>query len=88
MRWIYHEPLDIERRQTGTNMKKNLLIFLIPLLLSMQLFAVEAKSGPMIHIDPIEHTFPVVFEGEALSHEFKVMNKGTADLEIKDVTHQ
>ena len=48
----------------------------------------RAEDGPIIHIDPITHTFPAVFEGEILSHDFKVLNKGSADLEIKDVTHQ
>jgi len=48
----------------------------------------RAEDGPIIHIDPITHTFPPVFEGETVSHDFKVENKGSADLEIKDVTHQ
>ena len=69
-------------------MKKNTLKFLILLLFTIQLIVAEAYGGPVIHIDPVEHTFPAVFEGEALSHNFKVMNKGTADLEIRDVTHQ
>lgn len=48
----------------------------------------RAQEGPVIHIDPITYTFPNVFEGESLSHDFVVSNRGTADLEIKDVTHQ
>ncbi|UCE52169.1 MAG: hypothetical protein JSV31_23355 [Desulfobacterales bacterium] len=48
----------------------------------------RAEDGPIINIDPTIYTFPPVFEGETLSHDFKVLNKGSADLEIKDVTHQ
>jgi hypothetical protein len=47
-----------------------------------------AGEGPSIHIDPVTYTFPPVSEGETLSHEFVVSNRGSADLEIKDVTHQ
>jgi len=46
------------------------------------------SDGPIIHIDPITHTFPAAFEGQTLSHDFVVSNQGSADLEIKDVTHQ
>ena len=46
------------------------------------------SDGPIIHIDPITHTFPSAFEGQTLSHDFVVSNQGSADLEIKDVTHQ
>ncbi|MGD8522892.1 MAG: hypothetical protein PVF56_17215 [Desulfobacterales bacterium] len=61
--------------------------FFAILVINAQIMA-RAAGNPIIHIDPVEHTFPTVFEGEALSHKFKVMNKGTADLEIKDVTHR
>ena len=47
-----------------------------------------ADDGPIIYIDPTTYTFPTVFEGEPLSYDFAVSNRGTADLEIKDVTHQ
>lgn len=69
-------------------MKKNILITLITLLFAMQAMPAEAKAGPIIHIDPVTYTFAAVFEGQPLTHDFKVQNKGSADLEIKDVTHQ
>ena len=47
-----------------------------------------AQGGPIIHIDPITHTFASAFEGQTLSHDFVVTNRGSSDLEIKDVTHQ
>lgn len=49
---------------------------------------IGAQSGPVIHIDPITYTFPTVFEGEILSYDFVISNRGATDLEIKDVTHQ
>ena len=45
-------------------------------------------DGPIIHIDSITYIFPTAFEGQTLSHDFIVANRGSADLEIKDVTHQ
>jgi hypothetical protein len=53
-----------------------------------QIILAKTENGPIIQIDPITHTFPAVFESEILSHDFKVLNKGSANLEIKDVTHQ
>jgi hypothetical protein len=47
----------------------------------------QPESTPVIHFDQITHTFSAVFEGEQLSHSFKLINQGTADLEILDVTH-
>ena len=65
-----------------------LLIFFVIFLIPSQIRLATAENGPIIHIDSISHTFPDVFEGEMLSHDFTVMNKGSADLVIKDVTHQ
>jgi hypothetical protein len=64
------------------------LIFLMVFLFTSQIGVAIAENVPIIHIDPTTHTFPAVFEGETLSHDFTVMNKGSADLVIKDVTHQ
>jgi hypothetical protein len=76
-------------------MKSNRIIVLIKLLMFFLLFLIHgriplasAADGPMIHIDPTTHTFLKVFEGEILSHDFVVSNRGSADLEINDVTHQ
>jgi hypothetical protein len=51
--------------------------------------AVSATSdtGPIIHVDETTYTFPTVFQGAKLSHSFTVFNRGTADLDIKKVTH-
>jgi len=65
-----------------------LLIFSMIFLFPSQIRVAIAEKGPIIHIDPITHTFPTVFEGATLSHDFVVSNRGSADLEIKDVTHQ
>jgi hypothetical protein len=63
------------------------LIFLIIIALcGSQLSADQSEQTPVIHLDQTTHTFPASFEGEHLSHSFKVFNKGTADLEILDVT--
>jgi hypothetical protein len=63
------------------------LIFLIIIALcGSQLSADPSENMPVIHLDQTTHTFPASFEGEHLSHSFKVFNKGTADLEILDVT--
>ena len=51
------------------------------------LFSEEGKNAPVIHVDHISHTFSPVFEGEELTHTFTISNRGTADLEIKKVTH-
>ena len=64
------------------------LIFLIFfVLLESRLGAAQSGQTPVIHLDHTTHTFPTVFEGEQLSHSFKLINKGSADLEILDVTH-
>ena len=44
-------------------------------------------TSPMIHFEGTTHTFTPVFEGEELSHTFTVFNRGTANLDIKKVTH-
>ena len=73
-------------------MKYNSLIvlikFLIPFLINSWMSVAMAEDGPIIHIDPISFTFPAAFEGQTLSHDFVVANRGSADLEINDVTHQ
>jgi hypothetical protein len=51
------------------------------------LFSEEGKNTPVLHVDHISHTFSPVFEGEDLTHTFTISNRGTADLEIKKVTH-
>ena len=61
-----------------------IIIFFFPGLL----YTGQPENAPLIHMDQTTHTFPTVFEGERLSHDFKVFNRGTADLEIADVTHQ
>ena len=47
----------------------------------------QSGDGPIIHIEQTIHTFSPVFEGEVLSHTVKALNKGTADLQIENVTH-
>ena len=64
------------------------LIFLIIIAIyGSQLSADQSEQTPVMHLDQTTHTFPASFEGEDLSHSFKLINKGTADLEILDVTH-
>lgn len=85
-------PIKTPRSQTNTGkniFKKIFLLFvflsLIPLFFS-QLCAAQPGDGPNIHITETNHTFPTVFEGEKLTHTFRVFNKGNADLNIKRVT--
>lgn len=52
-----------------------------------QPFPEKKGEGPIIYFDKTSHTFPPLFEGEALSHTFTVFNRGTANLDIKKVTH-
>ena len=64
------------------------LIFLLIIVpCGSQLGAGQSEQTPVIHLDQTTHTFPTSFEGEQLSHSFKLVNKGTAELEIWDVTH-
>ena len=52
------------------------------------LYSGQSVDAPVIHMDQTTHRFPTVFEGEKLSHDFIVSNRGSADLEIEDVTYQ
>ena len=64
------------------------LIFLLIIVVSgSRLLAAQSEHTPVIHLDQTTHTFPTVFEGEQLSHSFTLINRGTAHLEILDVTH-
>jgi hypothetical protein len=63
------------------------LFFLsVTLLLKSQLCPAQSPNVPIIHISETSHVFPPVFEGEKLSHAFVILNKGTAQLDIKRVT--
>ena len=74
--------------------QSHLNAYLVPGYLAIFLFVIISQllaggpEGPIIHIDPISYTFPAAFEGQTLSFDFVVANKGAAALEIKDVTHQ
>ena len=63
-----------------------LILLIIIVLWGSQLSADQSEQTPVIHLDKTTHTFPTSFEGQQLSHSFKLLNKGTADLEILDVT--
>ena len=75
------------------SMKKNivktffLVFFLfVSLVCKIHLTAAQSTNVPIIRIDNPSHTFPTVFEGNTLRHTFTVLNKGTANLNIKKVT--
>lgn len=75
-------------------MTKRILRISLSFFLSMVALAcvsqpLSKKNGnsPMIHFEGTTHTFTPVFEGEELSHTFTVFNRGTANLDIKKVTH-
>lgn len=73
------------------SIRKCFLFFLLMLVTFLSVYQpvfVQGENGPIIQIDPITHTFAAVFEGQPLSHDFTVINRGSADLEIQDVTHQ
>ena len=64
------------------------LIFLVALFFCWNgSLSAQSEDAPLIHMDKTSHTFPPVFEGEALSHAFTVFNKGTTDLQIEKVAH-
>ena len=48
--------------------------------------AVAADRPPEIHADALTHRFPPVYEGEPLSHAFRIENRGGTDLHVKRVT--
>ncbi len=52
-----------------------------------QAYSGERRDGPVILIDQTMHSFSAVFEGEELTHAFDVFNRGTADLNIRKVSH-
>ncbi len=64
-----------------------LLPVLILLAGGMVAQGAQGDKRPVIEVRPKSHTFPPVFEGEALSYAFTVLNKGETDLHIKKVTH-
>ncbi len=62
--------------------------FLVGVLACISQSLAEKKGeGPVIYLDKTSHTFPPVFEGVELSHTFTVFNRGTANLDLKKVTH-
>ena len=74
--------------------KKNRVILLHVVLILIGTFCLwrplisaEEVKTPIIHAEKSIHTFPTVFEGEKLTYSFIISNRGTADLEIKKVTH-
>ncbi|MBW1819681.1 MAG: hypothetical protein JRJ60_21285 [Deltaproteobacteria bacterium] len=46
----------------------------------------EADGPPAIHVELAVHQFAPVYEGEPLSHAFRVENRGGKDLHLKEVT--
>jgi hypothetical protein len=75
-------------RKKHPNMYLVLGLFVFLLFIIYSRLLAGGAEGPIIHIDPISYTFPSAFEGQTLSHDFIVANRGSADLEINDVTHQ
>jgi len=63
------------------------ILLIIVAFFGSRLFAGQSENTPVIQLDQTTHAFPTVFEGEHLSHSFKLINRGTADLEILNVTH-
>ena len=64
-----------------------LILSLIALACTSQSITGKKGAGPIIYIDKTTHTFPPLFEGEELSHTFTLFNRGTANLDVKKVTH-
>jgi len=64
-----------------------IIFFALTLLFRNQCYSAETENSPIIHIDQTEYTFPTVIVGKTLSHTFTVSNQGTADLNIKEITH-
>jgi len=64
-----------------------LILSLIALACISHPITEKRGAGPIIYIDKTTHTFPPLFEGEELSHTFTLFNRGTANLDLKKVTH-
>lgn len=45
----------------------------------------EQAAVPIVVVEESNYDFGQVSEGEVVTHEFRVLNKGTAPLEIKNV---
>ena len=54
-------------------------------LLAASISLADGEPQPKIHIPHVRYDFGKVFEQETYEHDFKVMNRGTADLVIADV---
>ena len=74
---------------SAKHLRNSVILFLsmVALACVSQPLSKKNGTGPMIHFERTTHTFTPVFEGEELSHTFIVFNRGTADLDLKKVTH-
>ena len=74
---------------SAKHFRNSVIFFLSMVALACVSQPLSKKNGnsPMIHFEKTTHTFTPVFDGEELSHTFTVFNRGTADLDIKKVTH-
>ena len=57
------------------------------ILVSSAGFALDdgGPQAPQAFIPHVRYEFPEVLEGTEVSHDFIIQNKGSADLEIKEV---
>ena len=75
-------------KKSEATMQRTLHAILILLLVSVGLAkpcTAEKDKVPVIEVDSTTYEFGQVSEGEVVTHDFKVFNRGDAVLEIKQV---
>ena len=56
------------------------------LVSSTGLYAADKSQGaPLAFMPHVRYDFPLVLEGKDVHHDFIIQNKGSADLDIKEV---
>jgi hypothetical protein len=61
------------------------LTFILPAVFCIQLVAEETQSRPQAIFPETTYEFQPVPDGTYINHDFKILNKGDAELLIKNV---
>jgi len=87
----FYETINFGKEKVMTKrilkISLSFFLFLGALACISQPLSEKKGAGPIIHFERTTHTFTPLFEGEELSHTFTVFNRGTANLDLKKVTH-
>ena len=66
-------------------MKRALVLAALVIFVVTSIAAAQDEGQPALDIPKLRHDFGKVFEREEYKYEFKVRNRGQAELVIKDV---